>query len=294
MVRLWGVASLLVCALGVANAETPQQEADRLFTEGRDALSKNDPKHACELFESAIKLDASATGTMLNLGLCYEQMGKYASSIKWFRKAQSGASENKLTQYEDAAKQHTAALSPKVSILTIALANAASAEVRVDGIPVDSVDYGRLEVDSGSHTVTGTADGKAQASQTVEIKEAENKPVTLVFKNEVEIDRGKPRRKLAYVVGGTGGAILSGVAAWGIADKIAYDNTKASEDTRRKDLQDRQHVYNTTLFCVGSAAVIAAGILYFTAPGKERVAEGTAFSPVITPDQVGFGYTGSF
>ncbi|HEY4177210.1 MAG TPA: hypothetical protein VGM90_10275 [Kofleriaceae bacterium] len=293
MVRLWG-ASLLVCALGVASAETPQQEADRLFTEGREALSKNDPKRACELFESAIKLDASATGTMLNLGLCYEQMGKYASSIKWFRKAQSAASENKLTQYEDAAKTHTGAISPKVSILTISLANAASAEVRVDGIPVESVDYGRMEVDSGSHTVTGTAEGKALATQTIEIKEAENKPVTLVFKNEVEIDRGKPRRKLAYIVGGSGGAILIGVAAWGIADKIAYDNADKSDDKTRNRLQHRQHVYNTTLFGVGSAAVIAAGILYFTAPGKERVAEDTAFSPVITPDQVGFAYGRSF
>lgn len=285
---------MLVCALGVAHAETPQQEADRLFTEGRDALSKNDPKRACELFESAIKLDVTATGTMLNLGLCYEQMGKYASSLKWFRKAQAAASENKLTQYEDAAKQHTLAISPKVSTLTISLTDVSVAEVRVDAVPVDPTEYGKVEVDSGAHTITGTAEGKAPSSQMIEIKEAENKQVTLVFKNTVVIDRGAGRRKLAYIVGGTGGAALIGCLVWGLVDRSKYNSTGPMESNYRDDLEYRQHVYNTTLFAVGSAAVIAAGVLYFTAPGKERVAEGTALAPIVTSDQIGMAYGGSF
>src|SRR3954471_24423933 len=98
-------AVMVVCAVaGLASADTPQQQADKLFAEGRELLTvKNDAKGACEKFEAAIQLDPTATGTMLNLGLCYETLGKYAKSLYWFRKAQAAAAEARLAEYKDAA-----------------------------------------------------------------------------------------------------------------------------------------------------------------------------------------------
>ena len=56
---------------------------------------------------------------MLNLGLCYERLERYATSLFWFRKAQVAAAEAHLPAYEDEAKRHTLALSTKVSILKV-------------------------------------------------------------------------------------------------------------------------------------------------------------------------------
>src|SRR5262245_44944110 len=115
MRTLWG--SLVVACL-LASTALADGDADRQFAEGRELLAKNDPKAACEKFEAAIKIDPTATGTMLNLGLCYENLKKYATSIFWFRKAQASAAENKLAEYEEAAKKYTVNIAPKVPTLT--------------------------------------------------------------------------------------------------------------------------------------------------------------------------------
>jgi len=47
-------------------------------------------------------------------------------------------------------------------------------------------------------------------------------------------------------------------------------------------------------FIVGVAAVTTGAILYFTAPRRERVSDGTAFAPMITNDQIGVAAVGSF
>ena len=69
------VVVALVSIAGLAAAEPArtqkQQEADKLFDEGRALLGKNDPAGACAKFELAATADPTAAGTMLNLGVCY-------------------------------------------------------------------------------------------------------------------------------------------------------------------------------------------------------------------------------
>lgn len=286
-----------MCAsLATANAETPQEKADRLFAEGRKALTAEDPKKACELFEEAIKLDVTATGTMLNLGLCYEKLQKYASSLYWFRKAQAAAFENKLTDYENAAKEHTQLNAPKVSVLTITLAGAADADIRLDGKKVEPTDYGRVEVDSGSHELVARTTGKKKVTQTVSINEAENKAITVEFKEAAVaeyIDRGSGRRKGAIILGVAGVATLIGVGIYGFVEKNNYEDPMATKD-EYDAAQQRLRYLGTGLFVLGVGAITAGAILYFTAPGKEQISDGTAFAPVLAPDQIGVAFGGSF
>jgi tetratricopeptide (TPR) repeat protein len=296
MLRTRG-AILLVCAsLSVATAETPQEKADRLFAEGRKALTAEDPKKACELFEQAIKLDVTATGTMLNLGLCYEKLHKYASSLYWFRKAQAAAFENKLTDYENAAKEHTALNAPKVSVLSITVSGAPDADIRLDGKKVEPTDYGRVEVDAGTHELVSRAAGKKKLIQTLSIGEAESKAITIEFsENAVAeyVDRGSGRRKGAIILGAAGVATLIGVGIYGFVEKSNYEDPMATKD-EYDAAQKRLRYLGTGLFVVGLGAVAAGTILYLTAPGKEQISDGTAFAPVLAPDQVGFAFSGSF
>ena len=287
----------MVCAsLGIAAAETPQEKADRLFAEGRKALTAEDPKKACELFEEAIKLDVTATGTMLNLGLCYEKLQKFASSLYWFRKAQAAAFENKLTDYENAAKEHTALNAPKVSVLSITVVGAPDADIRLDQRKVEPTDYGRVEVDAGTHEIVSRATGKKKIIQTLTINEAESKAITIEFKEAAVaeyVDRGSGRRKGAIILGAAGVATLIGVGIYGFVEKSNYEDPAATKE-EYDAAQKRLRYLGTGLFVVGLGAVAAGTILYLTAPGKEQISDGTAFAPILAPDQLGFAFTGSF
>lgn len=295
MIRTWGAVAVAVVAatigLRTASADTPQQQADKLFTEGRELVAKGDAKAACEKFEAAIKLDATATGTMLNLGLCYEKQNKWASALFWFRKAQAAAYEGKQAEYEAAAKDHTRDIAPKVPTLAIEVSGPPDAEVRIDGKRIDATEYGRVEVDPGSHEIVGRASGKKKVIQTIEVTDAQQKPVSIALTASaipVYVDRGESRRRVAIVLGAVG------VAAWGFDLWYGFHEKKQYEDKGDDKAKDRLRYIGTSVFVVGTAAVAAAAFLYFTAPGKEQVSDGTAFAPVITSDQIGMAYTGSF
>jgi len=160
------VAGVLVA--GTAIAQTPPEnlrKADVLFAEGRQLLTnangnRDDVRAACQKFEQAIALDPTAPGVMLNLGLCYETLEKYATSLYWFRKAQVAAAEAKprpLPEYENAAKQHTQDLAAKV--VTAKIEAPPDATVFVDGRRVLPTDYARVEVDKDS-LIEARAPGK--------------------------------------------------------------------------------------------------------------------------------------
>lgn len=298
--RLRG-ALFIACALvGAAAAEPPQQQADKLFAEGRALLTvQKDSKAACEKFEAAIKLDSTATGTMLNLGLCYKNLGKYATSIKWFRKAQAAASENKLTEYENAAKEHTGTIAPKVPSLKITVDGPPDAEIRIDGDRVDSTTYGRVEVDPGTHEIVGRAAGKKKIVQTVELEDAQNEVVTLAFTESAiptYVDRGAGRRRGALILGAAGVGVLAFTGVYGLVRRSQFfdeEKTPPGSDEEKK-LITEVRILGTISFIVGLGAVTAGVILYVTAPGKEQISDGTAFAPVITNDRVGFSVSGSF
>jgi tetratricopeptide (TPR) repeat protein len=286
-----------MCALaGLASADTPQQEADKLFAEGRELLTvKKDAKAACEKFEAAIKLDATATGTMLNLGLCYETLGKYATSIRWFRKAQAAAAEGSLAEYKAAAEQHTVDIARKVPTVKFDV-SVGDAEVRVDGQRVEATDWGRAEVDPGHHEVVGSAHGKKKVVQALDIKETETKTMTITFSENavpVYIDRGKGRRRGAIILGGVGIAALAFTGIYGKIEHDAYfdkNNSTAKQDDAKTNLK----YIGTGAFILGCGAITAGVILYLTAPGKEQISDGTAFVPVIGNDQYGFAYSRGF
>lgn len=288
MPKLWGV--LIVCALaGNASADAT---ADKLFSEGRALLAKGDPRGACDKFESAIKIDPGATGTMLNLGLCYEKLGKYATSIKWFRRAQARATENRLAEYEEAATKYTIELAPKVPTLAIQVIGPPDTELRLDGEKVSPTDYGQLEVDPGPHELTGTADGKQPATVSVE---AQVRTKLVPVRIDVTRDLVRPgpasHRKRNAILLGAGGAALLG-ASLGTALYWKHQGDAADSQDAADSAQTKITYVSNGLFVAGVAAVGVATYLYFSAPKTETPR--TALAPFITGDQAGFAVTGSF
>src|SRR6185503_15104741 len=162
------IAGLLCSWLATAAAQSPSDiaRANEIFLEGRELLTSKQTAAACEKFEESIALDPTAPGVMLNLGLCYEMLEKYATSLYWFRKAQVAAAEAKLPAYEDEAKRHTLSLASKVQTVKLDVSDApADVEIRIDSKLIAPTDYARVELDRGTHNLEARASGKQPFKQ---------------------------------------------------------------------------------------------------------------------------------
>ena len=102
-----------------ARAQAEDQAAARsLFDEGRKLMKAGKYDDACPKLEAASKLYASA-GILLNLGDCFEKIGRTASA--WTEFGQSAAVADRADRRDQAAeaKRRQAALEPKLARLTI-------------------------------------------------------------------------------------------------------------------------------------------------------------------------------
>lgn len=321
--------SLAVVTLCVGSAladDGTRKRADELFEQGRKELNEagtNPAKiaAACEKFDAAIKLDPEAPGTMLNLGLCNEKLEKYKTALYWFRKAQARASETGLPEYEEAAKEHTGDLAKKVATIKIEFTTTPpdTTRVKIDDEEIAPGDYLRVEVDPGHHTLVAGAPGHKIFAHEFDVAGRGGQTITVELvqgESSVIVDRGASRRRAAFILAG-GGVVLWG-AATGISfwAKGKYDNyvkdgmpltgqtdgstycsptgcTAAESVKAANHYQTVARWVATPIFIGGALAIGGAVVLYVTAPQKERIDQ-TVFTPIVTPDQVGFAITRGF
>jgi tetratricopeptide (TPR) repeat protein len=271
--------------------------AVKAFEDGRRLLEEGKPGEACARFEESIKLDPDAPGTLLNLGLCNQRLGRTATALGWFRKAQFRAAETKKTDYEDAAKKETATLAAIVPKVHFELANTPppGATFLLDGNQVLETELASLEVDPQSHTLEMRAQGrpplrveftaKLDSTQTVLV------PVPKTEKKIYVVDHGAPQKALAYLLGGTGVSLYIASAATSLIAKNEFDNAEHPED--RQHWKNIARFGGTSLFVVGTAAVVAGAIIYVRAPKAERI-ERTVIAPTAGDHEVGVAVVGSF
>ncbi len=197
----FGVATLI--ALGDVRAQNSDAEA--LFTDAEALEAAGKLPEACDAFEASNRIEPRA-GTLIRLGQCRENQGRLVSAWSAYKDA--------LTRVTDPAKrqlaeQRVASLSPRLSYLTVLVAD----ESRVDGLMIkrngkelDAALWNRAApVDGGVYTITGHAPGHEEWSTTVEVAAESDKA-------SIEVPRFKELRKLVETPppppgggGGTGG-----------------------------------------------------------------------------------------
>jgi tetratricopeptide (TPR) repeat protein len=302
--RTIGIAVLVCTWLGNAVAgPSDADQANALFLEGRELLTSHNTKAACEKFEASIALDPEAPGVMLNLGLCYELLEKYATSLYWFRKAQSAAAEAKLPAYEDEAKRHTIGLAAKVPILRLDASAAAGAEIRIDGKLITPTDYARVEIDRGSHSLEARAAGKqpfrrsfdveATDAGTISIPALVDEPIKITpTPGDPIIDTPPSRNRVVLAASlGAGGLALCIISPlWARRTKNAYDEAVANHEMPSySSARTKQHIA-TGMFVGGLGLIGAGAYLYFVRPARTPT---TAITPVIDAQQIGLAISGS-
>jgi hypothetical protein len=177
------VRRLLVLAIGVAaivstplaaHAQAEDQAVARaLFNAGRELLKEQRYADACPKFEAARKLYESA-GIVLNLGDCYEHLGRTASAWTEFGEALAIAQRTgRSTEAAEAAKRQ-AAIEPMLARLVVRVAHpTVGLQVSRDGAELPTAAWGAaIPVDPGAHDVRAAATGREPWSATVTVPPA--------------------------------------------------------------------------------------------------------------------------
>ena len=321
--RHWSfVASAGVVALGVglstgdARAQTPSNDSaasQAIFDQGRRLMAQADYTAACAKFEESQRLDP-ASGTALNLGTCYEHLGKVATAWSKFLEAAALAKAAHQVDRERYARAQASFLEARISTIAIDVASdIPGLEVRRNGEIVGKVQWGApIPVDPGEHRIVATAPYRDRWETTVLVgatKQAaivhvpalgSSSPVAIsgaagfpqpTGMSDLAADRGavpspgNGQRIGAYVAGGIGLAGLAVGTYFGLQSKAKRDEADEHcsggrcRDWTGVDLRNDAVVYgnvSTVAFIVGAVGIAGGAVLWLSAPKTETARLGVS------------------
>lgn len=138
---------------GAPSATDARALAEMLFFTARGLMEAGRYAEACGKLSESYRLDP-APGTLLNLAVCNEKIGKTASAWGEFRDSVAEARRTNRADREKLALEHIAALEPELSYLIISVPPAVRGirglEITRNGIPLTSAAWDTdLPVDPG-------------------------------------------------------------------------------------------------------------------------------------------------
>jgi len=205
-----------------------EMRAEYLFRSGEKKFDSGQYAEACADFTESLRLGPKL-GTLLNLALCHETIGKTATAWSEFHHGAAWAAQNGQKDRHDFAMQHALALETKLPRVLLQLpAGHAIAAVDVDGEPLpDSRWYLPVFLDPGEHSVTISAPGKERGTVKFRVTSSPTEQLVSVPSLADELpktpappmpasDPDRGRRTAGYVLLATGGASLGVGAIFGL------------------------------------------------------------------------------
>ena len=194
--RRWLVVAIVIGWSGQAVAQ--RAEAGAAFRRGRELMAKGDTAAACREFETSMKLDP-APGTLYNLGLCHETLGKIASA--WIELRELADSDPNAERRKEAARR-AGALERRLTRMRLVLAKPVPDMIITrDDVDVTPLVGQTTPVDPGRYTFVAKAPGhEPKTLEVVLDKKGETVDVSIPELAEV----GEPRSPVEPVAA-TGG-----------------------------------------------------------------------------------------
>ncbi len=156
------IAALALTLTLPASAQTDPVAAQALFDDAKRLMASGNDAAACPKLAESQRLDPGV-GTLLNLGECYEKIGKLARAWATFRDAEAMAFHEGQLARANWAKGRAAQLEAKLVQLTVEVpegARISSLEVLRDGEVLREPLWGSaVPVDPGDHVVEARAPG---------------------------------------------------------------------------------------------------------------------------------------
>ncbi|WP_437999002.1 hypothetical protein WMF26_02420 [Sorangium sp. So ce185] len=285
--------------------------AQTLFEEGRRLMEAKAYAEACPKLAESQRL-RPGTGTLLNLALCNEALGKTATAWGQFKEALFASKKEGNAAREAFAQEHINALEPRLSKIVLKAEGTPGLLVRVDGHDIPAAALGTpIPIDPGAHEVEATASGYSVWSTIVQVGESADLKTIAVPKlqpappaqtaaaqpgpaaggagiaagSSAGGGGGEGLRTAGFVIGGAGAAVLGvgavfGILAAGQASDAEKDPAlcpgKQCTPLGRKEIDaaETKALVSTIGIGVGVAAIGAGAILVLTS-GRPR-AEGAS------------------
>jgi tetratricopeptide (TPR) repeat protein len=278
------VAAILVASAPLARAQAEDEAAARvLFGEGRALMKRGDYAQACPKLEAAKRLLPSA-GVLLNLGDCYEHLGKTASAWTVFSEAVASAQRGHRPADEVEAKNRQTALEPKLTRIVVRVtAPPPGLSVSRDDMALAAGAWNvAIPVDPGTHEIRAEAPGRDAwkksvdasapgATVDVEVPSLQTTPTVVVevpvHPAPIVVVNAEPappywngRRAAGLAIAGVGVLAFGASVAMGFVAKSTYDTALAESGNARAN-DSRNAV---TLGNAGTIVAIASGVLFVT------------------------------
>lgn len=303
------VAALAASAPRVA-ADPRIDKADQLFAEGKALFSSN-LLQACAKFDESLQYNPAAIGTLLNVALCDEKLGRISSAVDKFSEARDRAREQGLVQHVRAAEQHIAALEPDVPHVSIQLSEQLpDTTVLIDDrvIPPDAL--ARIAVDPGERVITVSAPTRLPYRTTLVIEKADHKDVVVpALARSVTITSSRRRiGQITTIIGGaaTGTGIGLGLYARHLYraqfGHAAQGDGRCNDDLvcERSGLKQTQRARTlanvaTAVGLSGLAVTAVGAYLWWRAPsGRPPDDKKLTIVPTLAADGLGLAALGQF
>jgi hypothetical protein len=271
----------MVMALAVATTSTVlstparavDPAAELLFQEGRQLLAEGHFVDACARFTQSFAVEASS-GTLLNLALCNEKLGKEATALAQYRETARLAQSQGRADRAAAAIRKAEGLELTVARLAVKPTNPGEGfKATLDDTSIGDDQLGVASpIDPGPHKISATAPGRRAWQATIEIARGEQRaleipsleldappppppppvpslppptpaPAAVHVEDAALKDSGRSRgsRTDLYLVAGGGVLLVASAVIWPITFlKVRSDQNECPTDPGCPDYQSRR------------------------------------------------------
>jgi hypothetical protein len=306
-------AGVIAAAIPPAHAQSEDQATARaLFAEGRRMMKAGKYAEACPKLEAAQKVYPSA-GILLNLGDCYEKIGKTASAWNEFGEAAALAARSNRADDADEARRRQEALEPALVRLVIRVPSPVSGLVVTrDGIKLADAAWGStLPVDPGEHTVHAEANGfepwstsvtisRRGDSATVSVPKLKAAPIADRPSGPERIPESRPAAArsgrghgLAWALLISGAAVGAGGGALMFVESQRAHDASANGDIAGYDATRTPWTIGLVGAIIGGLTAVGGLVLFAVGPGGTESAV-TSASAWVAPGSGGVRVSGSW
>jgi hypothetical protein len=309
--------AFVLCVVLHANAAKADKrtDAEELFRRAKALMNENRHRDACPLFEESERLDPQM-GTLLNLAICHETVGKIASAWGEFRAVEQMAKQANREDRMKLAHERAEKLEPRlprIKVLVPADAKVQGLTIKVDGEVKGEPLWTGVAVDPGTRTVEASAPGKKTATLKVKVDdEGALVPITIPKLDDApkpppggassssaqtgptddELSSNRSKKTMGFVVGGLGLAAMATGGVFGVLaimrDGEAHDQCPkpcfvGSKEAQAADTTtDRALLFanvSNVVIPLGAIALIIGGYLVLSAGPTERASTNTTTTP---------------
>jgi hypothetical protein len=274
---LFVVAGFVLAAPGTARAEG-SPAAEQFFLDGRAAMKRGEFEKARAMFAESQRLDP-APGTLVNLAVAEEKVGKLSLAWEHARAAMEGLPEG--DDRKTVARTLRDSLEPRLARLTLRADKTLpdGTKITVDDVELSVASLGvALPEDPGEHHVVIKSPGRKDLSVAVKLKEGGKETYTVQLgdistekvKPDGRTDGGNsgdgtessPLRTVGFITAGVG---IAGLAVGSVFGVLTIDRKNTTDDHCKPGCDSTglsAESDGKTYGPVSTIAFIAGGVLF--------------------------------